>query len=95
MGRLKGLKPQSLSKKTKNTIQAKIKSNDDFNAEKIKTINQAAASICKWVIAVSSFTDVWEMIEEKKKVVDDMDTQLKKANKKLSDKQNLLNKVLD
>ena len=95
LSRLKALKPQAITQKIKAAVQLKIRQNEDFEPKKIENINKAAASICKWVIAVAKFTDVWEMIESKKKVVDEMNDQLNKANKLLEDKQAQLRLVLN
>jgi dynein heavy chain len=51
----------------KNAIKQKIASNEEFNPKTLEKISNAAKSICQWVIAVSKFTDVWEMIDQKRK----------------------------
>ena len=50
----------------------------------MKAINLAAKSLCEWVHAVSSFTDIFKDIQEKTDACKRMDLELSEANKKLA-----------
>lgn len=53
----------------------------------MKAINLAAKSLCEWVHAVSSFTDIFKDIQVKQEQCKKMDAELFEANSKLAVKQ--------
>ncbi|KAL4466850.1 hypothetical protein ABPG74_010447 [Tetrahymena malaccensis] len=95
VSRMKNLDVYNISPKVEKNIKAKIATNENFNPQKLATIQAAAKAICEWVIAVANFTDVNKQIQSKKNVVDKMNQELDKANKELSVKQAELQKVED
>jgi dynein heavy chain len=94
LSRMKNLNVYAISKPIQTKIKAKIESNPMFVPNEIKNISFAAKSMCEWVRAVASFTDVWKQIEKKKKYVEDKNAELDSALAKLKIKQDELNAVV-
>ncbi|EGR31243.1 hypothetical protein IMG5_115030 [Ichthyophthirius multifiliis] len=93
VSRMKNLDVYSISPKVEKNIKNKIASNENFNPQKLASIQAAAKAICEWVLAVANFTDVNKQINSKKAIVEKMNNELQKANKELNIKQSELRKV--
>jgi dynein heavy chain len=64
--------------------------NTDFTPENVKNSSKACYSLCKWCLAISNYAKVAKEIEPKKKMVEAMDAELKKAQAELQMKENKL-----
>jgi len=53
--------------------------NPDFTPENVKNSSKACYSLCKWCLAIQNYAKVAKEIEPKKKMVEAMDAELKKA----------------
>lgn len=94
LGKLKNLKGENITPKTKEKIKKKIADNPLFIPSEMKAINLAAKSLCEWVHAVSSFTDIFKDIQDKQSACKKMDLELASANSALAVKQAELDKVI-
>lgn len=77
--------PEKVQKKVKERIDK-----ENFNPNDLKAINQAAMSISKWVVAVVKFVDVSKDVKEKESLVKKLDEELRKAKQVLEEKQSEL-----
>ena len=59
------------------------KENPDFTAENVKNSSKACYSLCLWCLAIGNYAKVAKEIEPKKKQVEAMDAELKKAQAEL------------
>ena len=90
LSKLKNLKGENIRENTKNKIKKKSKifslvaDNPLFIPSEMKAINLAAKSLCEWVHAVSSFTDIYKDIQVKTEQCKKMDEKLQASNAKLA-----------
>lgn len=59
---------------------------DDFDPERVKTVNQASTSLCMWVIAIDGYAKVMKKIEPKRKKLEEAEKDLNKAKNALDTK---------
>nr|CAD7423389.1 unnamed protein product [Timema monikensis] len=55
----------------------------DFDPEKVTKQSFAAAGLCKWVINIVTFYDIYVVVEPKQKALEQANTDLRKAREKL------------
>jgi len=55
--------------KIEKNIKAKLAENPDYQPKEVKVVNNAAKSMCEWILGVSSFTDINREINKKKAIV--------------------------
>ena len=91
---MKNLNVYKIPATTQTKIKPKIASNPSFFPNEIKSISFAAKSMCEWVRAVASFTDINKEIEKKKAFVEQMNNELSIANKQLQTKREELSAIV-
>lgn len=64
--------------------------NPDFTPEMVKNSSKACYSLCKWCLAIQNYSKVIKEIDPKKRAVEAMDVELKKAQAELEIKENKL-----
>lgn len=71
-----------------------IQENPAFTAESVKSAGVACVSLYKWCMAILNYAKVAKDVEPKKKLVEVMDAELKKAQAELNAKTEKLNEEM-
>ncbi|CAI6373183.1 unnamed protein product [Macrosiphum euphorbiae] len=62
----------------------------EFNPDLIAAKSSAAAGLCKWVINIMKFNDVWQVVEPKRRARDQANEELSAARNKLMELRNMI-----
>ena len=87
---LKSFKKDDVPPKVVQAMDKFCAENPDFTPENVKNSSKACYSLCKWCLAIQNYAKVAKEIEPKKKMVEAMDAELKKAQAELNIKENKL-----
>lgn len=88
--RLKTFKKDDVPERVVKGMDKFIQENPDFTLENVKNSSKACFSLAKWCLAIKNYAKVAKEIEPKKKLVEEMDAELRKAQADLQAKETKL-----
>lgn len=91
---LKSYDKDNIPKATIKKVEAYV-TQEDFSEKVMAKVSKAALSLCKWCLAIYTYSQVAKEVEPKRARLAEMNAQLADANAKLAQKQAELKAVID